>query len=322
MKVSIIGCGLIGKKRALAIKDNDDILFLYDTDKKAAEKLSHEMKIKVASSIDEVLDSDSEIIIIATTHNKLSEISIKSLKHGKNILVEKPGGCNLKEIENIKRISDEANKLVKVGFNHRFHPAFQKAKELIPDLNTGRLMFIKASYGHGGRLNYEKEWRMNKSISGGGELLDQGSHLMDLASWFMGELKLEYASLPTYFWNTDVEDNCFLALSNNANKLAWLNASWTEWKNSFIFEIYYEKIKFKIDGLGGSYGKESLSCYTMSPSMGPPAIETWDFESTDISWEKEFNSFKDSIEYGKPVCGNIDDALNVMKLIETMYKKK
>lgn len=321
MKVSIIGCGLIGKKRALAIKDTDDILFLYDIDKKAAEKLSQEIKAKVANSIDEVFNSDSEVIIIATTHNKLAEISINALKNGKNILVEKPGGCNLEEIEDIKKVSVEVNKLVKIGFNHRFHPAFQKAKELALGLNTGKLMFIKASYGHGGRLNYEKEWRMNKSISGGGELLDQGSHLMDLAAWFMGELKLEYANLPTYFWDTDVEDNCFLALSNDTNNLAWLNASWTEWKNSFLFEIYYEKIKLKIDGLGGSYGKESLSCYTMSPSMEPPAIETWDFESTDISWEDEFKSFKDSIQYGKPICGSINDALNAMKLIDTIYKK-
>ena len=49
------------------------------------------------------------------------------------------------------------------------------------------MMFLRGRYGHGGRKGYDREWRANPALSGGGELIDQGVHLIDLAGWFLGD---------------------------------------------------------------------------------------------------------------------------------------
>ena len=127
---------------------------------------------------------------------------------------------------------------------------------------------------------------LRPAISGGGELIDQGAHLIDLSRWFLGELTLDYAAMPTYFWPIEVEDNCFLALRGQPGEMAWLHASWTEWKNTFSFEITGRDGKLTIDGLGGSYGNERLTFHKMLPQMGPPETTIWEYPSSDSSWAK------------------------------------
>ena len=159
---------------------------------------------------------------------------------------------------------------IRVGFNHRYHPAFLKAKELIKKKLIGKILYIRAVYGHGGRLNYEKEWRFKKKISGGGELIDKGSHLIDLARFFLGDLKIISSILKNFFWKMQLEDNCFLNLQNKSGSNAFLHASCTEWKNKFLFEIFGQFGKIEITGLGKSYGEEKLILYKMSKKMGKP----------------------------------------------------
>ena len=137
----------------------------------------------------------------------------------------------------------------------------------------------------------------------------------------MGDLKTDYKSLPTYFWDTNVEDNCFLSLKKKKNNIAWLTASWTEWKNTFSFEIYTKKTKLMITGLGGSYGKEKLYVYKMLSKMGPPNVKEFEFGPEDISWKNEYINFKRSIYKSVNLCGDASDAYKVMKLVENIYKK-
>lgn len=321
MKIGIIGCGLIGKKRALSICKSDKIIYVYDIDPQKAKNLIKYTGGEIAKSQDEVLRSNADIIFIATTHNHLSEIAIKAINNGKHVLVEKPGACDSKGIKKMINAAKKRRVSIKVGFNHRFHPAILKAHEILKKERLGKILFIRGRYGHGGRIGYEKEWRCNKKISGGGELLDQGSHLIDLALWFMGDLKVDYKLLPTYFWDTKVEDNCFIALKNKSNNIAWLHASWTEWKNCFSFEIYTKKAKLMITGLGGSYGTEKLHLFKMLSSMGPPKVKEWKFDEQDTSWEKEFLNFKKSINKSSGLIGSAEDSLKVMKLIENIYNK-
>jgi predicted dehydrogenase len=136
-------------------------------------------------------------------------------------------------------------------------------------------MFIRARYGHGGRVGYDKEWRANPKLSGGGELIDQGIHLIDLAGWFLGEFKKIDGHAETYFWKMPVDDNAFLSLRTAKNQTAWLHVSCTEWKNLFSFEIYGRHAKLHIEGLGGSYGVEKLFHYQMKPEMGIPDTKVY-----------------------------------------------
>ena len=151
---------------------------------------------------------------------------------------------------------------IRVGFNHRYHPAFIKAKELIKNKLIGKILYIRAIYGHGGRLNYEKEWRFKKDIWGG-ELIDKGSHLIDLARFFLGDLKVISSKLKKFFWKIKLEDNCFLNLENKNGSNAFLHTSCTKWKNKFLFEIFGQFGKIEINGLGKSYGEERLIFYKM-----------------------------------------------------------
>ena len=182
-------------------------------------------------------------------------------------------------------------------------------------------MFIRGRYGHGGRIGYDKEWRADKSKSGGGELIDQGTHLLDLSIGFLGELQLEFAAIPTYFWDMLVEDNAFISAKNAHGNRAFLQASCTEWKNMFSLEIYGKTGKLDINGLGRSYGVETLTYHRMLPEMGPPVSESWTFSEPDESWALELTEFFEDIETGSRNSDNVASSLEVLKLISEIYSR-
>jgi len=321
LKLGIIGCGLTGRKRAQAIADHS-IVVVNDMIAERAISLSEEFGGKVCGTWAEVLSSDVDAVVIAVTHDQLAPISLAAVRAGKHVLVEKPAGRTSAEVQPVMSEAQSRRLVVKCGFNHRFHPAQMKAKDIVESGEIGPLMFIRGRYGHGGRKDYEHEWRCNKTLSGGGELIDQGAHLVDLSRWFLGELNVSYSHMPTYFWNADVEDNCFLALSSDSGQMAWLHASWTEWKNMFCLEIYGRHGKLVVDGLGGSYGPEKLTCYKMSPELGPPDVTVWEYPLEDKSWGLEFQNFVDAVEGRANPIGTIEDAYAMLVITDAAYRAR
>ena len=233
MRIGIVGCGLIGRKRAYSAKYHN-IIIVADLDYQRATSLAKDIGSEFSNDWRDVIGADLDAVIVSTTHNHLAEISLAALESGKHVLVEKPSARNSSELQPVVDAARRLGLTVRVGFNHRFHPALLKAKEIVINGDIGRLMYVKAWYGHGGRPGYDKEWRCDPKISGGGELLDQGSHLIDLSRWVLGDLELDYSFIPTCFWDISTEDNSFLALKSKSNQMAWLHASWTEWKLSLI----------------------------------------------------------------------------------------
>ncbi|DAC71860.1 MAG TPA: gfo/Idh/MocA family oxidoreductase [Thermoplasmata archaeon] len=320
MKVGIIGCGAIGRKRALSLGDHE-LVIAVDT---SLERANEVAKLKNCSTIstnyDDALNNDEiDLILISTTNEILAKITLAAVTAGKHVLVEKPAGRTPEELIPIIETAEENNVFVKVGFNHRYHPALLKAKQLVDSGGIGPLMFIRGRYGHGGRLGYEKEWRAIPEKSGGGELIDQGVHLIDLSRWFLGELSVVKGFAHTYYWDMPVDDNAFLMLKNANNKIAWLHVSCTEWKNMFSFEIYGETGKLHIDGLGGSYGVERLFLYKMLPTMGPPETTMWEYPFADNSWNLELDEFIRYIELQREPEGNICDAKKALDIVKIIY---
>jgi predicted dehydrogenase len=262
---------------------------------------------------------DIDLIIVATTNDSLTPVTQAALARRKHVLVEKPAARNVRELASLMQTVQQANSMVKVGFNHRFHPAFQKARAIFDSGVLGPLMYIRARYGHGGRLGYEREWRADQQIAGGGELLDQGIHLIDLARWFAGDFIEMYGHIDTFFWNMPVEDNGFLLLKTAQGQVAWLHASCTEWKNLFCFEIFGRNGKLQIDGLGGSYGVERLSFYRMLPHMGPPETTIWEYPGEDSSWRDEYAHFLQCIREHQPPSGTLADAFAALYIIQQIY---
>jgi predicted dehydrogenase len=181
------------------------------------------------------------------------------------------------------------------------------------------MMFVRGRYGHGGRIGYDKEWRANPALSGGGELIDQGVHLIDLARWFLGDFSEVTGFAHTYFWQMPVDDNGFMLLKTPQQRVAFLHVSCTEWKNLFSFEIYGRDGKLHIEGLGGSYGVERLAYYKMLPQMGPPETTIWEYPMRDDSWQIEFAEFLEDIRLGRPPSANLADARAALLIVEQIY---
>ena len=322
MKVSIIGCGLIGMKRAEALSEDIQLIGCYDVDQEKSNAFAKKFNIRAFNSLDDLFSFQNlDFVIIATRHDSLAEISIQSIKAGINVFVEKPGAMNYQELKNVIYNAKKKNIKIHIGFNHRYHPAIVKAREIIASGEIGDLMFLRGMYGHGGRVGYEKEWRADKAKSGGGELIDQGSHLLDLSLGFLGNLSLDYAAIPSYFWDMPVEDNAFISLKNDYGNIAFLHASCTEWKNMFSLEIYGKSGKIHVSGLGRSYGTETLTLHKMSPEMGPPSSNTWEYAETDNSWRIELEEFSTDLIRGSSNSDNRGSSLEVLRLIGEIYQR-
>jgi predicted dehydrogenase len=320
MRLAVIGCGFIGAKRAAAAKGHD-IVVVCDSNADRREALTRQTAARAVADWRDALSADIDAALIATTHDRLAEIALGAVHSGRHVLVEKPAGRSPQEARSIAEAAGKTDVIVKVGFNHRFHPAIARAKALADEGEIGSLLFIRGRYGHGGRLGYEKEWRFVRDISGGGELIDQGSHLIDLSRWFLGNLRLAYGIAPNYFWQGSVDDNCFVALEDGKGHIAWLHASWTEWKNLFAFEIMGKTGKLTIDGLGGSYGVERLTFHRMLPKMGPPETTIWEYPFPDRSFSDEFANFVAAIEGRARAIGDIDDAIANLQIVQSVYDR-
>jgi predicted dehydrogenase len=285
LRFAIIGCGLIGRKRCKALPEGA-LAVACDVIPERAESLIQECGSGRATTdvSDAVTDPVVDAVIVSTLNSTLAEISVLALAAGKHVLVEKPAATSVTALDRLSAMAEEKGCCVRVGFNHRYHPALLKTRELVEAGAIGPLMFLRARYGHGGRVGYDREWRADPKLSGGGELIDQGVHLIDLAGWFLGEFARAEGHAATYFWDMPVDDNAFLSLRNQAGATAWLHVSCTEWKNLFSMEIYGRDGKLQIDGLGGSYGVERLTFYKMLPQMGPPEVSSWEFPGSDESW--------------------------------------
>jgi predicted dehydrogenase len=320
--VAVIGCGLIGRKRAGALGPAR-LVACADLVAGHAERLAAtsagcraftDWKAAIAYP-------GVEVVIVATLHDSLAEITRAAITAGRHVLVEKPAARNAGELLGLAELAASHGVQVRVGFNHRRHRAFRDARQLIDSGALGPLMFVRGRYGHGGRIGYDKEWRSDPRLSGGGELIDQGCHIIDLARWLLGEFTDVEGFATTYFWQMPVDDNAFLMLRTSDGKAAFLHASCTEWKNMFSFEIYGRDGKIDITGLGGSYGVERMAFYKMLPEMGPPETHIREYPMADDSWAVEFSDFLQDIRLGRCPDSGLADAASVLEIIGAIYRK-
>jgi len=223
-----------------------------------------------------------------------------------------------------------------MGFTLRHHPAVRRAHELLLEGAIGEAMYVRGCYGHGGRHGYEHEWRSDAKLAGGGELIDQGVHLIDLSRWFLGEFHQVAGMVGCYFWRgrgtapeRAVEDNAFLLLRTSDGKVASLHASWTQWKNLFSFEVYGEKGSLHVSGLGGHYGAEQLILARRRPEGGPPVVQEIDLSSESglgqEVWSREWESFVLAVlasdgSGGSRNCASAFDAWQVLRIVEAAYQ--
>ena len=234
--MGIVGCGLIGRKRAQSLGAGK-LVACSDAVLDRAQALAAEHGAQaVADWREMVTRPEVQMVVVATTHDGLAPVTLAAVEAGKHVLVEKPAARRASELAAVIEAARSRGVLVRVGFDHRYHPALRKAHEMFVAGAVGPLMYLRARYGHGGRVGYQKEWRARPEVSGGGELIDQGMHLIDLARWFAGEFVQVNRLAGNWFWDMPVEDNAFLLLRTAEKKVAFMHCSCSEWKNLFSFE--------------------------------------------------------------------------------------
>jgi predicted dehydrogenase len=324
IRVAVVGAGKFGAKRAMAIAKNpaSEIRVVADKVLDSARTLAANVGCEHSINWEEtVARKDVDAVVVATSTQFLSEVTLAALVAGKHVLCEKPFARTAAEAQ---ISADEAAKrglLLKVGYNHRYHPAIAKAHELFKQGVVGEIQFLRCLYGHGGRQGYEREWRANPKLSGGGQLLDQGVHALDLFRWFLGEFVEVKAFNTTSYWPiAPAEDNVFALLRTKQGQVATLHASWTNWKNVFAFDIFGENGFLSVTGLGGHYGPERL-CLGLRHNIGAKPQEQWfEYEGPDESLGEEWSDFLDCIATGRQPASSGEESLRTLQLVQAIYQ--
>lgn len=313
MNFGVVGYGLIGKKRAKAIKEKNEILsFVVDPNHQPGDifyKSYNDLPINILESLDGVVISVPHFLII-------DAVKFFS-KYVKNLLVEKPLGLNLTECKEIIKLEEKERLSIKTGFNYRYLKNVEKLKELILQDYFGEIFQIDMRLEHGGRPGMENEWKLNKSKAGGGVVIDPGVHLFDLINYlFSSDINVDFVKSSTKFWNVDVEDSLSCIL--NVDKItANISVNLYSWVNSFSIRVYGKHGFANLSGRGGNYGPLKIEAYKRwSWQTGEEPI-SFDYGEEDDSFSRETYDFINNPNCNK--ISNTSDALNAMKIVDSIY---
>ena len=323
MKVGIVGAGLQGRRRAQALKevDGSELVIVADVRQDVAAALAADAGCLATSRWEDVVTRDDmEAVIVCTPPHLHAPISIAAMRAGKHVLCEKPLARTVNEAEDMVRIAREQGVNLKCGLNLRHHPGVQQARQWFEGGLIGEIMFIRCRYGIGGRPGYDEEWRAKAEIGGGGQLMDQGIHLLDLCRWFLGDFEQVIGVVATLFWDVaPLEDNAFALLRTGAGQVASLHVSWTQWKPLFSFEMFGRDGYIQVEGLGGAYGTERATLGRRD-FQAPFAEETVENRREDASWREEWREFVAAIAERRQPLGSGEDGLAALRLATKVYE--
>jgi predicted dehydrogenase len=321
--VAVVGCGLIGRRRAAAAAADERTRLgvVVDIDEARAAALGTRLGADHGPDWRAALERDDiGALVVCTPNALLVPIAAAALQAGRSVLIEKPMGRSLGEARQLAAVAAAAPGVLKIGFNHRYHPAVARARELFEADEIGGLVNMRARYGHGSRPGCEREWRGDPRVAGGGELLDQGVHVLDLFHWFAGPPIRVQAELQTAVWPLGpLEDNAFALLRFAGGVVGQLHVSMTQWRNLFSLEIHGSRGALLAEGLGGSYGPERLTVIRRALQGGVPDVESVTFDGPDTSWQEEWSDFAAALHGRGLRHGTVADGLLAMATLEAAY---
>lgn len=322
MKVGIIGAGLQGGRLAPAAHSHPrtEVVVVSAAHRESAARLARKIRCQSAVGWRAVVERDDvDAVVVCTPPHLHAEISIAAMRRGKHVLCEKPLARTIAEAREMLAAARQEGVRLQCGFNHRFHPGLQQAHEWFEDGAIGPPLFLRCRYGICGRLGYEDEWRCDTRIVGGGQMMEQGIHAVDLARWFLGDFTEVSAFVETRYWPiAPLEDNTFALYRTRDGVVASIHSSVSQWKNLFSFELFGRDGYIEVDGLGGGYGTER-AVLGLRDFAAPFGEEVTEFRGPDLSWARQWNEFVSAVEEGRDPLSGGEDGLEALRLVYAAY---
>jgi predicted dehydrogenase len=326
LKVGIAGYGIVGKRRHECIDRNPsfDLIGVCDRSFNGSGILSD--GVSYHSDYNNLLKQGLDVLVVCLTNEVAAQVTIDALELGLHVFCEKPPGRNVEDIVRvIEHEKRQPNVKLMYGFNHRYHDSVQDALQLIKSQELGKIINMRGIYGKSKLVTFnQSDWRTKREIAGGGVLLDQGIHMVDLMRLFAGEFTDVKSFISNGYWGYDVEDNAYALMRTDKGVVGMLNSTATQWRHRFNLDINLEKGSIVLGGiLSGtkSYGAETLTVVTVDHNNdnGDPKEQKTSY-NYDPSWQKEIDLFLNYIINDIEVeSGSSTDALNTMKLVYKIY---
>jgi predicted dehydrogenase len=325
LRVGIAGYGVVGKRRREFIDQRPDMHTVAVSDKTFKKNDVLDDGIRYFSNYNDLLNEKIDVLFVCMTNDINPEATIKGLKKGVHVFCEKPPGRTVNDIEEVIKVERLNSTLkLKYGFNHRYHDSIQKALEIIENKELGKVINLRGVYGKSQLITFDQTtWRTDRLLAGGGVLLDQGIHLVDLMSMFAGEFDDIHSFISNGHWKHNVEDNAYAIMRTKEGVVAMLHSSATQWRHRFSLEITLEKGALIMSGIlsgSKSYGSETLTIIRANADeRGDPQEEIFTYDQ-DNSWANEIDEFSHAILDETPIVhGSSIDALKSMKLVYQIY---
>ena len=330
-KVAIAGYGIVGKRRHRSINkfNKFEVVALCDTNKDTFIGLK-KSKINIFNNYKNIIEQNIDILFVCLPNNLAAETTYAAIKKNIHVFCEKPPAKKPSELKKIINLLTKKRDIkLMYGFNHRYHKSIVEAYKIIKTKKFGKIINMKGIYGKSQMISFNDKkhpsfWRTKRKISGGGVLLDQGIHMVDLMRYLGGEFRVLSSYISNERWNYDVEDNAYALLKSNNGIIAFLNSSATQWKHKFYLDINFEYGNIELKGIlsgSKSYGKEKIIITKANPNndRGNPKQLVKNYKK-DNSWSDEIKTFFSSIVKNTKIKqGSIHDALNTLNLIFDIY---
>ena len=326
LKVGIAGFGVVGKRRKACIDRHAGAEVVAVCDRLFDRPGTLEGGIRSYPDYRSMLHEKLDALVVCLTNDIAPEVVMAGLERGLHVFCEKPPGRSVADIQRVIACESQHPSLkLMYGFNHRYHESIQDALRLIRSGEMGRIVNMRGVYGKSKLVTFDQpDWRTKRAVAGGGVLLDQGIHMVDLMRLFAGEFVEVHSYISNSHWGYDVEDNAYALMRTADGVVGMLNSSATQWRHRFHLDINMDKGSIILGGIlsgSKSYGAETLTVVLADPDRdnGDPKEQVTRY-NRDPSWDEEVAAFVDAIGMNKPVTsGSSDDALQTMKLVYRIY---
>lgn len=324
LRVGIAGYGIVGERRRHFIDQHPHLKTVAVCDRKYTENGKLADGTNYYTNYQQLLNEKLDILFVCLTNDVAREVTIAGLNNNLHVFCEKPPGKDVNDIRMVREVEAVKNDLkLMYGFNHRYHESVKEAQNIISSGQLGRVLNLRGVYGKSQILSFKSDWRTKREIAGGGILLDQGIHMVDLMRLFGGEFSKIHSFIDNSYWNHDVEDNAYVLMRAETGIVAFLHSTATQWRHRFHLDINLEKGSIGLSGIlsgSKSYGAETITIsYKAENDQGDPKEVTTRYNE-DNSWRDEIATFAGYILENKQVIqGSSRDALKTMELVYRIY---